>query len=155
MNALKKIESTQFIASMSDKAIANVCELERQFLTVPQTRIPTHHLIHTGMYARTIMVPAGLPITGALMKIATILIISGDFILYSGDRPIELHGYHVFAGSPNRKQAGLAISDTWVTMIFPTDAKTVEEAEVQFTDDFERLWSRYPDAINHITITEA
>lgn len=145
--------SENHISTMSDVAIEKVRKLEDVILSFPQVKIPTHHLIHAGMYSRTIMVPAGIVLTGSLMKIATILILSGDFILFAGDNAVELHGYNVLAGSSNRKQAGVAKADTWVTMIFPTDAKTVEDCENEFTDEGVVLWSRYEDAENYVRIT--
>lgn len=141
------------ISTMTEEMVNNVRKLESAILNLPQVKIPTSHLIHAGMYARTILVPAGVIITGSLMKIATILILSGDFIIYIDDNPIELHGYNIFAGNPNRKQAGVAITDTSVTMIFPTNVRTIAEAEEQFTDEANILFSRYPDAVNHIKIT--
>ncbi len=146
--------SENHISTMSELSIGKVRQLEAVILSLPQTKIATHHLIHAGMYSRTIMVPAGIVLTGSLMKIATILILSGDFILFAGDEAIELNGYNVLAGSPHRKQAGVAKTDTWVTMIFPTNAKTVEEAEEEFTDETSVLFSRYEDAENHVRITE-
>lgn len=146
--------SEKHISTMSEEAIRKVRQLESLILSVPQVKIATHHLIHAGMYSRTIMVPAGVAITGSLMKIATILILSGDFILFAGDEAIELNGYNWLAGSPYRKQAGVAKTDTWVTMLFPTKARTVEEAEEEFTDEASILFSRYEDAENHVTITE-
>jgi len=145
--------SENHISTMSEVAINKVRQYEALVLSVPQTKIPTHHLLHAGMYSRTIMIPAGNTLTGVLMKISTILILSGDFILFAGDEAVKLSGYNVLAGSPNRKQAGIAITDTWATMLFPTNAKTVEEAENEFTDEGNILWSRYDDAINHVTIT--
>lgn len=146
--------SEKHISSMSKVAVGKVRQLEAAILECPQVKIATHHLIHAGMYSRTIMVPAGVILTGSLMKIATILILSGNFVLFAGDEAIELNGYNILAGSPHRKQAGVAKTDTWVTMIFPTDAKTVAEAEEQFTDETSVLWSRYEDAENHVRITE-
>ncbi len=145
--------SKDHIAAMSPEAIERVRKLEAEILKQPQTKIATHHLLHAGMYSRTIMVPAGIVLTGSLMKIATILIMSGTFAFFSADDPIVLRGYNILAGSPNRKQAGVAITDTWVTMLFPTNAKTVAEAEEEFTDEGHLLFSRYEDAINHIAIT--
>lgn len=145
--------SKNHISTMSEVAIDKVRQLEGVILSCPQVKIPTHHLIHAGMYARTIMVPAGIVLTGVLMKIATVLILSGNFVLFAGDEAIELNGYNMLAGSPNRKQAGVARTDTWVTMLFPTDAKTIYEAEEQFTDEADILFSRYEDAENHIRIT--
>ena len=145
--------SENHISTMSEVAIDKVRQYEELVLSCPQTKIPTHHLLHAGMYSRSIMIPAGHTLTGVLMKISTILILSGDFVLFAGDKAVKLTGYNVLAGEPNRKQAGVAITDTWATMLFPTNAKTIEEAENQFTDEGNILWSRYEGAVNHIQIT--
>lgn len=142
------------IEGMSTTEIDAVRQLENELLKTPQIKIATQHIIHAGMYARTIIVPKGVVLTGALMKIATLLIIQGHFLLFAGDKAIELKGYNIFTGAPNRKQAGVAMTDTYVTMIFPTQVKTVAEAEEEFTDEFAGLFSRYPDAENHVVITE-
>ncbi len=116
-----------------------------------QTEIPTHHVIHGGMYLRTIMLPKGTLLTGALIKIPTTLIISGDVLALVGDNAIRYQGYNILPGSAGRKQAFLAQEDTYMTMMFPTAANTVVEAENEFTDEAERLFSRYNE--NTIIIT--
>lgn len=141
------------ILPMSVMAIDNVRQLETYTLQATQTEIPTSHIFHAGVYARTIRIPSGVILTGALIKIATVLIMQGDCIVYIGDEAVERNGYHVFAASANRKQAFIAKTDTYLTMIFPTDVKTISEAEEQFTDEFERLSSRRDDAINHVIVT--
>lgn len=140
------------IATMNETEITKVVELEKEFLQHEQIKIATSHILHAGMYARTIIVPAGVALTGALMKVETLLTIQGHFLLFAGGKTKELNGYSIFKGSTNRKQAGMALSDTYVTMTFPTQAKTVAEAEAEFTDDAEKLWSRYEDAVNYIHI---
>lgn len=141
------------IPAMSKMAIDSVRQLEAYTLQAPQTEIKTDHVIHAGVYARTIMIPAGVILTGALIKVATVLIMQGNCIVYIGDEALERDGYHVFAASAGRKQAFIAKTDTYLTMIFATNAKTVGEAEQQFTDEFEHLSSRKSDAINHIVVT--
>lgn len=145
--------SQNHIRAMTPQAVDKVRELETRLLADSQVLIPTDHILHAGMYARTIVVPAGVALTGALLKIATLLIISGDMILYVDGAPHRLTGYNVFAGSAHRKQAGLAVTDTAVTMIFKTDVKTVAEAEEEFTDEAHMLWSRIDGAINNIIFT--
>lgn len=146
--------ATMRISSMNEAAMEKVRKFTEMSLKLPQVDIGTLHVIHAGMYARTIMVPAGVAITGALIKIATILIISGDMIAYIGDEGVSLQGYNVLPASRNRKQAFLAQTDTFMTMIFPSDAKTIEGAEEQFTDETEMLFSRNDKSANKIIITE-
>lgn len=142
-----------FIPSMSDMAIDKVRYLEDVSLLRQQVDISTQHVIHGGMYARTIMIPAGVLLTGVLIKIATILIVNGNVIAYVGDKTIELNGYNVLQASAHRKQAFVAKTDTYLTMIFPSDAISIKEAEEEFTDESSVLISRNNDAENHVTIT--
>lgn len=127
---------------MSVGAVAAVRRLEEATLKLPQVDIATEHAIHAGMYARTVVIPAGVVLTGAEIKIPTVLIISGDTLVYGEDGPVRFTGYHVTLGAVGRKQAFYALADTHLTMLFPTAAKTVEEAEMEFTDEYEKLMTR-------------
>ena len=127
---------------MSADSVAIVREFEDAVLQLPQVKINTEHALHAGMYARTIMIPAGTVITGVQIKIPTILIVSGDALFYGDDGTTQFTGYHVTLGAVGRKQAIYALADTYLTMMFPTAAKTVAEAEEEFTDEPERLGSR-------------
>lgn len=127
---------------MSLGAVAAVRRLEEATLKLPQVEIHTNHVLHAGMYARTIVIPSGVVLTGAEIKISTVLIINGDTLVYGEDGPVRFIGYHVTLGAVGRKQAFYALADTHLTMLFPTTAKTVEEAEMEFTDEYEKLMSR-------------
>lgn len=140
------------LITMSVSEVERVRELEQVMLTMPQAEIPTKQLLHAGMYVRTMFVAAGVTVVGAFMKCATTLIISGDMKVYVGKETIELKGYNIIPASANRKQAGYAITDTYVTMLFPTNAKTVEEAEEEVTDEADKLMSR-KDGSNNIMVT--
>lgn len=139
---------------MSSKMTDAVRQLEQEILNSPQTEIVTQHVLHAGMYARTIMIPSGVVLTGALIKIPTLLIVNGDVMIYRDDGPVRISGHNVMLGAAGRKQAFVAVSDTYLTMIFPTDAKTVSTAEAEFTDDYARLMSRADGAANHIVMGE-
>lgn len=141
------------IPAMSESAIDKVRQLEAALLELPGINIDTHHTIHAGVYARTIMVPAGTVLTGVLIQIPTTLIVSGDALVYVGADVVEIVGYHVFAASAGRRQALTTRKDTWFTMIFASEARTVEEAEEQFTNEAHLLGSRAQNSKNIITIT--
>lgn len=140
------------LPSTSERALARIREIEEIVLKVPQIEMITHHVIHAGMYSRTIMVPKGTVLTGALVKIPTTLIVCGTAsVLIGDDEEVLVDGYHVLAASANRKQAFIAHEDTFITMSFKTTAQCVEEAEIEFTDEHTRLMSRH--GINEIIIT--
>lgn len=143
----------EFIPPMTDMEIDKVRKFEEFALHLPQTGIDTSHILHGGVYARTIMLPAGIVITGAYIKIPTMLIVQGNVIVHIGDKAVELHGYNVLPASANRKQAFIAREDAYLTMIFATDAKNIIEAEDQFTDEAHMLISRKDMALNHVTVT--
>lgn len=130
------------IAPMGPVALDRVRRLEALAMALPQVAIGTEHVFHAGVYARTIKVPAGVMITGVLIKIPTLLIVQGDAIVHVEDGPLELHGYNVVPASAGRKQAFVALTDTHLTMIFATEAGDVDAAERQFTDELDKLMTR-------------
>ncbi len=129
---------------MAPEAIDRVRRLEAVTGTLPQVAIHTDHQFHAGSYARTVFVPAGTLITGALIKIDTLLIVQGHASVYVGDGTLEVEGYTIIPASAGRKQAFVAHSDMVLTMIFATEATTIEQAESEFTDEPDLLMTRKP-----------
>lgn len=130
---------------MSDALLANLTNVQDRLLELPQIDIQTEHVIHGGMYTRTIRLGTGVVLMGALVKIPTMLIVSGRTKVFTGENWIELDGYHVIPARAGRKQIFVTSQETNITMIFRTDAKTVEEAEEEFTDEATALMSRHSD----------
>lgn len=141
------------IPPMSPADIRRVQKLEAFLLARPQLTLPVQHVLHAGMYSRTIMVPARHMMTGALIKVPTMLVVQGDCYVTVGSEVKRITGYAVLAAAAGRKQAFRTEADTHITMIFPTEARTVEEAEREFTDDHEMLNSRRPDGVNEVVNT--
>lgn len=130
------------VPAMSGDAVANVARLEAAVLERAQVDMPVDHFLHGGVYARTVLVPSGVLITGALIKVPTVVIVRGDALIYVGDESHRLTGYAVLPAAAHRKQAIYALEHTHLTMIFPTSAATVEDAEAEFTDEVDKLQSR-------------
>lgn len=130
------------LPAMSCADVAKVQHVESILLDMEQVDIQTQHHLHAGLYCRTIRIPAGVMITGALIKIPTLLILSGHVSVFIGGESLVFDGYHVVPGNAGRKSMFLAHADTDMTMAFATHANTVEEAEAEFTDQVEALKSR-------------
>ena len=141
------------IPAMSEQAIAKVRALESKMLELQQTPVCTFHLMHAGVYTRTVMLPAGMLLTGVLIKIATVLIVCGRATVYIGDVPLELDGYNVLPANAGRKQAILAHGDVHMTMLFASRSVDIEAAEKEFTDEYEQLASHRAEASNRTVIT--
>jgi hypothetical protein len=140
------------LPALTPGMLRKVAALEELVLAQDQVQIPTDHVLHGGMYARTIVMPKETVLTGALMKRATLVIATGSVAVLAGEEWLELEGYNVLPASAGRKQVFVSRSPVIITMLFPTQAKTVEEAEAEFTDEADRLLSRRQDA-NTILIT--
>lgn len=146
--------SGQSIGPMSAEAVDNVRRLEAEVLKLPQVDLAYDHVLHGGMYARSTMLPAGMVLTSVPIKIATILIVQGEGLIYVGsERPLHVSGYTVLPASAGRKSAIYAQSDLWMTMLCPTEAQTVAEVEAELTDEADRLASRRAAAGNQARIT--
>lgn len=140
------------LPAMNNDEVDKVRGLESHLAQMPQVSIATQHHFHAGLYARTIRIPAGVMLTGALIRIPTLLIVSGHVTVFIGGEARELVGYHVLPGQAGRKQAFLAHADTDLTMTFATQAKTVQKAEEEFTTETDLLLSRQ-QATNSIYIS--
>lgn len=134
------------------QSIEQVKLLEKMIGAMPQVAIETTHQIHGGMYTRTAKIPKDTLITGAEIKVATMLVVHGSALIYGAETTLEVKDA-VVAASGGRKQAILALTDIELSMIFPTTSRTVEECEAEFTDETHLLSSRDKSAINHIIIT--
>lgn len=141
------------IPAMLPHEIENVRDLEAVLLTMPQVSIVTGHIIHGGMYARTVKIPARVIITGVLVKVPTILIVQGCALVYIGSAELELDGYNVVPAAAGRKQSFIARSDVYLTMILPSEATDVGAAESDFTDETHLLVSHKDPELNHTIIT--
>lgn len=130
------------IPPMTKEQVEKVRLLEHIAMKYPQFNIPVEHFLHGGMYVRTVKIPAGVVITGALIRVETVLVISGDALIHTGEQWIERKGYNVLPAAAGRKQIFIALTDVYLTMSFPTKAKTVKDAEEQFTTEANLLQNR-------------
>lgn len=108
---------------------------------VEELRIPITHFLHGGMYSRTAMIPKGTMLTGCLTNCDNLCVVSGDIEFSVGGEKKRIVGYGVIPARKGVKRAGLTHANTWWTTVFRTDAKTVDEAEREFTDEMEMLQS--------------
>lgn len=152
MNALSIIGDT--LPETSPAELDRILAAETRIGAVEECRWSIEHVLHGGMYARTARIAADTVIVGTLIRIPTLLIVQGNCLVYAGSRWHELQGYQVIPARGGRKQIFATRTATDLTMIFPTKARTVEEAENEFTGEAERLHSRRWDGKDLVTITE-
>lgn len=110
--------------------------------SLPAADAVTEHVLHGGMYARTMRLQAGVVLMGALVKLETVLVLNGMVDVFAGEGWTRIGGYNVLAGEAMRKQVFVTRSAVEMTMIVATAAKTVDEVERELTDQFEQLMTR-------------
>lgn len=108
---------------------------ESIFGQLPQLDIRVETSLHNGVYARTAFLPAGIFLTGCLTKVPTTLLVFGNCALTAADGVHNVRGFAQFETAAGRKTVFRTETDTQLVMIFKTDAKTLEEARRQMTDD--------------------
>jgi len=127
------------LAPSTPVAIDKVRRLADALKTLPQTPFVTEHMLHGGLYTRTVRLPPDTVCAAVLIKVPTVLILVGECEVWSNDELITVEGYSVLPGSAGRKIAFVTHSKVAMSMLFPTTATTVDEAQRQFTDEHELL----------------
>ena len=118
--------------------------LERELAALPQVDLSTAHLIHGGMYARTILIPAGVALTGALTEMDNICVLYGDITVTTDEGTKRLTGFNVLPAKAGAKRAGVTHADTWWTTIIPTELTDIAAIEEAMTGEADRLQTRNP-----------
>lgn len=119
-----------------------VRELERHMLEMPQVDLGAAHIVHGGMCARTIFIPAGTVLTGALTKCDNICVVHGDITVTTDEGTLRLIGFNVLPARAGFKRAGMTHADTYWTTIFATDKTEVHEIEDEMTPEADMLQTR-------------
>lgn len=127
---------------------ASVAALEERMLELPQVDLQTGHLVHGGMYARTILIPAGTLLTGALTNQDNVCVVHGDITVTTDEGVQRLTGFHVLPARSGAKRAGLAHADTWWTTLWTTNLTDITAIEDVLTDEADQLQTRR-QAVGH------
>jgi hypothetical protein len=132
----------EVIPAPSPAVLDSLMRLQTFMADLPEVPLPTEHLLHGGMYARTVRRDFDSITIGSLINKATILIVNGSCSMLIGDKRVDLEGYNVLAGLPGRKSMSIARGPVEMTMLCPTSAATVEEAENEIFAEVGQLVSR-------------
>ena len=121
---------------------ATVEALEVEILKAPQVDLQTTHKLSGGVYARTIIIPAGTVLTGAAHKKDHINIMQGDITVSTDDGMKRLTGQHVLETKAGNKRVGFAHADTVWTTVCHTNLTEIDAIEHELVEEPERLQSR-------------
>lgn len=117
-------------------------EIEKSLRQLPQIDLNTSHVVFGRMCARTIYIPAGVALVGALTRCDNICIVSGDVLVTTDEGPKRLSGYNVIPAKAGAKRTGYALADTYWTTIWFTDLTDIRAIEDEMTEESEMLQTR-------------
>ena len=114
-----------------------ILELEREILACPQAEIPVSHEFCNGLYARTIRIPAGVVLTGAIHKEESFFIVrSGQILLTTDTGVIHAGPGFMSVTRPGQKRAGLALTECEVVNIMVNQTNETNP---------DKLWNMYTE----------
>lgn len=125
------------------ESLERVMAMRGRISEMPPAEFPTEDFLHAGCYVRTCLVPKDTVLAGAVIKVPTVLVVSGDCFVYTGgDEVKRISGYAVLRGDAGRTGVFRAVEDTYLTMFYASGAKTTAAAEEEFTDEYDKLLTR-------------
>lgn len=109
--------------------------LQKAMLEQPQVKVETNHAFMNGIYARQIIIPAGVVIVGAKHKTEHPYLISKGkcYIINNGKREYFEAPYNGIT-KPGSKRAIYAIEDTVFTTFHPTEETDIKKIESEIIE---------------------
>lgn len=129
--------------------VAESYRVAKEIAKLPQLRIPIVHSLHGGVYTRTAKIPAGATVVSVMIDTETTVLAHGDWQVWQDGQWITFEGFQVIPGAVGRRQIARALTDCVITMLFPSNAMTVDEAEQEMSHEFAMLQSQdgQPDIV--------
>lgn len=123
-----------------------IYRFEEALKQLQQVELPLFNDFCKGIYARTILIPAGTALTGAVHKDECFFLVrNGCIIITTDDKPIKAESGFMSKSKAGTKRAGIALVDTLVTTF---------HANPEELRDEDKLWDHFtvpaPDNILEI-----
>jgi len=112
-------------------AIKAIDGLESAMKLMPQVDIETNHYFSDGLYARKIIIPEGVTLTGKIHKKETLnILVSGTLLVVSSTgAEKEIIGPSIFVSPPNTKKAGYAVTECIFINVHATEHTDLDKIE--------------------------
>lgn len=106
----------QKIEKQVPEAHLPIYRLEAELLKLPQVEMPVDHAFCNGLYARTMHIPAGTVLTGAVHKEESFFLVrKGELIVSTDSGPRTLGPGDMSISKIGTKRAGIALTEVEVT----------------------------------------
>jgi hypothetical protein len=113
-----------------------IYKLEQEIYQLPRVEMPVFHDFCKGIYARTLVIPAGTVLTGAIHKYECFFVVrSGSLLITTDNGTVQADSGFMSITKPETKRAGFALVDTLVTTFHanPEELRDPDEMWNHFT----------------------
>jgi len=98
---------------------------------LPRVELPVFHDFCHGIYARSLVIPAGTVLTSAVHKDECFFVVrSGSILITTDDGTVKADAGFMSITKPDTKRAGLALVDTLVTTFHANPEELRDEKEM-------------------------
>lgn len=116
--------------NMTDDQL-RIYELEQITKQLPQVEMVTEHAFCSGVYARTLKIPAGVLLTGAMHRDESFFVVrSGHLLVSSGGEAVSVDPGFMTITKPGEKRVGIAVTDCVVTTFHANPDELREPQEI-------------------------
>lgn len=121
-------------------------ELEKFILQLPQVEMPISNEFCNGLYARTMFIPAGTLLTGAIHKEENFLFVrEGDIAIWTETGMQRIGKGAMIKSSVGAKRVGLTFEDTVLTTVHFNPTNEQDES---------KLWALYTVPSDYVLKSE-
>lgn len=110
---------------------APIYRLEAELLKLPQVDMPVEHAFCSGLYARTLHIPAGTALTGAVHRAECFFVLRSGVLAVTTDNGVKtLNAGDMLVSPAGTKRAGVALADCVVTTFHANPEELRDEADI-------------------------
>jgi len=107
-----------------------ILALEKVLLTLEQVECPVTHYHIEGVYVRSMFIPAGTVLTGAIHNKENISILAqGSIRVTNGTESVLISAPHIMVDKPGIKRLGVSETDVTFINVLRTDLTDIDELE--------------------------
>jgi len=113
-----------------------ILALEKIILTLEQVECPISHYQIEGVYCRSMFIPAGTVITGAIHNKENISILAqGTIRITNGTESKLISAPYIMVDQPGIKRLGVSETDVTFINVWRTDTNDLDEIEKEIRSD--------------------
>lgn len=115
--------------------MSTVLKLQSAMLDIPQTEPETNHYFASGMYGRTMAMPATMVVVGKKHKKEHFFIVTkGCVVVADGDEKTTMKAGDVHISKPGAKRAIVALEDSIIMTVHKTKKRNLDALESQLIE---------------------